>query len=187
MGSVISTLAILAVAVYFGYRVGSRRAARRTGSARSGTMRYRAGWNFCIVGSLGLLVAIGSWIYLLHFAHAAIHTTATVVEMREQTDNDGNIFYAPTFRFRDSAGVQHTVSSAVGESPPAYHVGDKVPVLYIRSDPQDARIDSFGQVWALPILAAIGGSIFLLIGLIVLFLPKIIGRRGGQAPQAPAA
>ncbi len=187
MSKVIAVLVILAAVIYFGFRVGIWWAARRTGSAPSGALRRRGGWNLCIVGCLSLLVSLGSWIYLLHFTHVAIHTSSTVVEMRKQTDNDGNIFYAPTFRFRDSVGVQHTVSSAVGESPPAYHVGDKVPVLYIRSDPQDARIDSFWQVWALPILAAIGGGIFLLIGLIMIYWPKFTGSLRGQTPQAPAA
>jgi Protein of unknown function (DUF3592) len=176
MSTAISVLVLLAVAIYFGFRVGFWRAWRQAGSATSGTKRHRAGWLFCVVGSLSLLVALGSWIYLSHFIHVAMHATGIVIEMREHTADNGDISYAPTFRFRDAAGVQHTVSSAVSESPPAYHVGDKVPVLYISSDPQSARIDSFWQIWALPILTAIGGGIFLLIGLIVVSWPKIVGR-----------
>jgi Protein of unknown function (DUF3592) len=187
MNKVIPVLVILAVLVYSGFRVGTWWAARRTGNVPSGTLRHRAGWNLCIVGSLSLLVSVGSWIYFLHFTHVAIRTSGTVVEMRKQTDNNGNIFYAPTFRFQDSAGVQHTISSAVGESPPAYHVGDKVSVLYIGSDPQAARIDSFWQIWALPILAAIGSGIFLSVGVILIYWPKITGSLRGQMPQAPAA
>ncbi|HXC35501.1 MAG TPA: DUF3592 domain-containing protein [Candidatus Acidoferrales bacterium] len=173
MNRIIPILVILAVVFYLGSRIGFWRASRRTGSATSGVIWYRGGLFSCVIGGLSLLVAVGSWIHLLHFTHVAVHTTGVIIEMREHAGKNGSITYAPTFRFQDSKGLEHTVSSTVSESPPAYNIGDNVPILYISSEPQSARIDRFLQLWALPILTAIGGSFFLLVGLIVICLPKL--------------
>jgi hypothetical protein len=79
------------------------------------------------------------------------------------------------------------VSSAFFQSPPEFHTGDVVPMLYLRDDPQVAHIDSFWQLWGLPSLAGIGGNFALLVGLVAIYWSKIIGRLRGRAVQAPAA
>jgi hypothetical protein len=48
--------------------------------------------------------------------------------------------------------------------PPAYHVGETVNVLYLESDPYDARIESFTSLWLLPMIFGGIGAIFPAVG-----------------------
>jgi hypothetical protein len=137
------------------------------------------------MGCAVLVGALATALHTCHFTRIAQRTRGTVIEMRQQTDKDsGSVSYAPTFRFPDAAGAQHTVSSSFYSSPPEFHVGDSVAVLYRSDDPQTARIDSYWQVWGLPSLLGIIGSIELPVGLIVLFWLKITGRFRRESPHA---
>ena len=190
MGIIILVVVVLTAGISIGFMIGFSRAMREAASKIYGRRHTFIvfGRLATILGSLSLLVAFGSWIYTVHFTHIAVRTSGTVIKMQQQTDKDtGSVSYAPTFRFQDATGVQHTVSSGFYESPPEFHVGDAVTVLYLRDAPQTASIDSFWQVWGLPSLAGLGGSFALAIGLIVLLWPKITARFRGQPVQAPVA
>jgi hypothetical protein len=190
MGIFILVVVVLIAGISIGFMIGFSRAMREAAIKIYGRRHSFVvfGRLATILGSLSLLVAFGSWIYTLHFTHVAAHTSGMVIEMQQQTDKDtGSVSYAPTFRFQDAAGVQHTVSSGFFQSPPEFHVGDAVSVLYLSDAPQTARIDSFWQVWGLPSLAGLLGSFTLFVGLIVTFWPNIIGLFRGRSVHAPAA
>jgi hypothetical protein len=185
VGIVILIFTVLVAGISFGFMLGFSRAMREAAShlhtAGSHPMipKIMIGAG-CAVLVVALVTALHTW----HFTRVAQRTSGTVTEMRQQTDKDsGSISYSPTFRFQDAAGVQHTVSSSFYSSPPEFHVGDSVTVLYRSDDPQTARIDSYWQVWGLPSLLGIIGSGELPIGLVVLFWPKITGRFRKQTPQ----
>ena len=129
----------------------------------SSTRHPIVGWVIAVLGGLGLLAAFGLWIYTLHFTHAALHTSGKVIEMRESSSKGGRT-YAPKFRFRDAAGIERVAASNVYQSRGAFHVGDTVPVLYLRDSPEEARIDSFQQVWGAPTMVGQISFVALLIG-----------------------
>ncbi|MBI1177768.1 DUF3592 domain-containing protein [bacterium] len=188
MGTIILIIVLLIAGINIGFIIGFSRAMREAASKMCGARKPVAGRVVAIIGSLGLLVSFGSWIYTIHFTHVAARTNGTVIEMQQQTDKEnGSIGYAPTFRFQDAAGNQHTVSSGFFQSPPEFHVGDIVPVLYLSDSPQTARIDTFWQVWGLPSLAGILGSAALSVGVVILLWPKMIAKLGRESANALAA
>jgi hypothetical protein len=71
--------------------------------------------------------------------------------------------YEPVVRFRYGP-QQIQFSDSVASSPPAYHVGETVSVLYLESNPYNARIDSFLSLWLLPLIFGGIGAIFLAVG-----------------------
>ena len=173
---VILVITVLTMGIGIGFMIGFSRSMREAAVKVHGIKNPVGGWVAITLGSLGLLFALGSWIYLLHFTHVAVHSSGTVVEMQQQTDKDGTISYSPTFRFRDEVGAEQTVSSSLYASPPEFHIGDTVTVLYSHGNPQSARIDSFWQLWGLPSLAGFAGSVTFLVGLIMISWRKIICR-----------
>jgi hypothetical protein len=48
-------------------------------------------------------------------------------------------------------------------------VGETVNVLYLESDPHDAKIDSFTSLWFLPMVFGGTGAIFLAVGVGMMF------------------
>jgi hypothetical protein len=121
--------------------------------------------------AMSLWTGIHSW----RLIHHGGRTTGSIVEMHRGDRESDNLSAAPRFRFRDAAGLEHTVLSNFYHYPPAHRVGDSVKVVYDRSDPENARIDSFAYLWFAPVFTAGFGALFLPIGLL-LFYARI--RRG---------
>ena len=119
------------------------------------------------------------------FINEAEQTTGTVVALSEKHDTERNsITYAPVFTFTTEHGQTQSVTSSVATSPPGFAVGDKVRVLYRRSDPAEAKIDSFWQLWFWPVFLSGFGSVELLVGTILLYTARRKLRK--QAAPLPA-
>ena len=171
----------LAVGIYLGFLLGFSRAMQKAAvkiqrTPRSGVAK--------IVVGLGCAVLLGALISLVHtwrFTRVAQRAVGEVVAMRGTTDTEnGGISYAPTFRFQDAGGSQHTVSSTLYSSPPEFQLGDRVQVLYRSDDPGVARIDSYWQVWGLASVLGILGAVTSVGGLAVLNWPCVLVRFRGQ-------
>ena len=97
--------------------------------------------------------------------------------MRQHKDGAG---YAPTFAFRDAVGTEHLVVTSVYSSPPEHRVGDSVGVLYLATDPKNARLEGFSYLWGLPTATGVIGAFNLLVGLGLLLWPRIAPQFGKQ-------
>jgi len=187
MAIAILIVVVLVAGIFIGFMIGFSRAMREAASRVQAPIYPVIGKIMIILGFVVLFIAVAATLHTWHFTRIAKRATGTVVEMLQQTDKDsGSVSYAPTFRFQDATGTQHTVTSSLYSSPPEFHVGDNVAVLYRSDDPQTARIDSRMQVWGLPIVLVILGSIELPIGFVFLFWPKIKTRFTGRTDLAPA-
>jgi len=146
--------------------------------------QWRKRGTICIaIGGLFLLVGLAASVYMWHFTRMALHTSGTVVDLLQRKDKDGDVTYAPTFIFKDKNGGQHTVTSSTSESPPEFHIGDNVQVLYLGNDPQTARIDTFGETWELPSAAGICGGVVFVVGWVLFWWPRIFRSFKGQQPN----
>ena len=187
MGTVILIFVVLLAGIFIGFMIGFSRAMREAASRIQPPRDLVVGKIMIVLGFAVLFIALGTTVHTWHFTRIAKRTTGTVIEMLPATDKDsGSVSYAPTFQFQDATGAQHTVSSSLYSSPPVFHVGDSVAVLYRSDDPQTARIDSRMQLWGLSILLALIGSLELPIGFVVLFWPKIKARFTGRTALASA-
>jgi hypothetical protein len=167
---------VFAAGATAGFMFGFSRAMREVASKMQSTSKPIAGWLFISTGSLAFGATLISFLYMWQFTRVAELATGVVIEMHESTDKDGNTIYAPTFRFEDASGGQHVVSSRVYSSPKQFNVGQNVRVLYRTSEPQNARIDSYWQLWGLPTVFGILGGVLLPIGFIALYWHKIRSR-----------
>jgi hypothetical protein len=64
----------------------------------------------------------------------------------------------------DVAGQTHQIKGHVSTSPPAHRVGDTVRVVYPADSPQSGRIDSFVEMWLLPLVFGAIGAVLGLAG-----------------------
>jgi hypothetical protein len=136
------------------------------------------------LAAAGVFMLLGSLVVYEHtasFVHRATRTQGTVTALvRHQSVNYSNTngsignrstirySYQPVVQFQ--YGSQHIqFSDSVASNPPAYHVGETVNVLYLESDPYEARIDSFTSLWFLPMLFGGMGAIFLAVGTGMIF------------------
>jgi hypothetical protein len=127
----------------------------------------RSGGNGCLwIGLNGMFLiflVIGGWYgwrswNLVRFGGIV---TGTVVRVDFDSDEDGDS-YAPIVHYAvDGRSYEMTGTYT---NPPAYDVGDQVQLRYDQDDPSIARIDSFWDLWLLPLIfipmAALVGGIF---------------------------
>lgn len=74
-------------------------------------------------------------------------TTGRVIELSESTDGEGACcVYSPVFEYTVNSR-RYTFESLNASDPPAYRVGQEVEVIYNVDDPNDAAVNSFGELW----------------------------------------
>lgn len=161
------------------------------------------GWHPSVMHILKLLLKIGAWFMVAtaaivlmisfflyrrtqHFVQSASHAQGTVTQMVERAGHDSGTVYSPVYTFQDPEGKQHEIHSSGGNYPPAYKVGDTVPVLYQPDKPDNAKIDSFLEVWIFPAMFAGFGCIDLFVGLVLLVVVFIIQKAARRPPPIHA-
>jgi hypothetical protein len=129
-----------------------------------------------------LTLSVAFAVYTFIFIGTATRARGEVVKIEAHPDSEDNSgIYAPVLRFIASDGKAYTITSNISTSPPEFSVGQSVQVLYRQSDPEGARIATFGHLWLLPIVLAFIGIIHGLIGGACRRLERRFDRRNPQA------
>jgi Protein of unknown function (DUF3592) len=118
-----------------------------------------------LVLGLGLLL-LGYHFYTKTetFLRMADRASGYVVDLRENNSGDGSPTYAAVVEYRNNRGQNFKFVDSFSSSPPTYHTGQIVDVLYNREDPREAQIDRGllnHWVWA---LLSLLGVMFLMFG-----------------------
>jgi len=83
------------------------------------------------------------------------------------------VSYAPYIKFKTGTGEEVTFLSNIGYGKNfAFHSGDKVPVLYLSSDPASAKVNSLLEMFALPLVLFVFGGIFWIVSIVVQYLAE---------------
>lgn len=112
-----------------------------------------------LAGLVSLSVAGAHYLRDRAFALRAVRTEAVVVALSNQWSRDGNSVSA-VLDF-EAGGWPVRVSSRISTDPPAYVVGQRVPIVYDPANPEGAVIDSWKERYLVPIVGAGLGLLFL--------------------------
>ncbi|MGD0732653.1 MAG: DUF3592 domain-containing protein [Terracidiphilus sp.] len=110
---------------------------------RKGVLRFLRWW--LLVGGLSA-IAVGACVaaFTCVFLLRSVAAKGTIVRLEPVPDEEnGAINYAPVFSFTSEDGKIHTIRSGVASNPPGFEEGEAVRVLYVKSNPEGAKIDSF--------------------------------------------
>ena len=117
------------------------------------------------VGPCFLLIALGFGIHTELFIRHAAKADGIVIQLTSVQGEDQSVTYVPTFEFKSTNGAVHSVTSNSGSNPAGFTLGETVPVLYKTTNPANAVIASFWQLWAFTFAFGIGGIVALAVGL----------------------
>ena len=112
------------------------------------------------------------------FARTAERTEGTVVDVeyslssRSSSGSRSRVAYPYVTYVSPADGREYTFRDSVGSNPPAYAVGERVPVLYAPARPGDARIDSWANRYLGPSISGGLGVVFTAIGSVLLILHR---------------
>jgi hypothetical protein len=103
-------------------------------------------------------------------------TAIGVVVALDESSSDGSPVYSPVIEFTAN-GKTYSFEGGNASNPPAYHLGQKVKVLYDQSAPEKARVNSFFELWLFPLIIIPIMVLTILIINIVYFIAILRGRR----------
>jgi len=83
-----------------------------------------------------------------------------VVDLRESDSTDASTTYAAVVEFIDERRQKRKFVDSFSSSPPSYHTGQTVGVLYNRENPGEAQIDRGRMNYWLPFLFGSLGTLF---------------------------
>ena len=106
------------------------------------------------------------------FLTQAHHTSGTVtsIDTETKTSRSGiQSVYYPIVEFDTDDGQHVRFVGSTGSNPSSFNEGDAVDIVYNPVQPNDAKINSFTQLWFGPMVSGlIGGLFFLLFGTLLL-------------------
>ncbi|MFD1602275.1 DUF3592 domain-containing protein [Flavobacterium artemisiae] len=127
---------------------------------------------FLIIG----LALLGGAFYLYQnkqaFLDKAVKVQGTVTDLIASR-SDKSTTYRPVVSYTTKDGKQIEFTSSVGSNPPSYHEGETVEIFYDPADPYDADINGFVSLWLAPLILGIIGTIFFLIGFLIILFGKM--------------
>ena len=87
----------------------------------------------------------------------------------------------PGRRVQSRGGRTYTFTGGNSSDPPAYETGERVSLVCDRADPARARIDSWWELWLMPVV--LGGAAAA-VALVVNGLAVVSVMRGGKPRRA---
>jgi uncharacterized protein DUF3592 len=121
------------------------------------------------LGALLLFISLVLWNKTRLFVAHATTAQGVVTDLVTVRDKDGGSdTYKPEVKFSTEEGKEITFTSSFSSRPPAYDVGESVPVLYLPRQPHEARIKGFGSLWSGCLILAGLGATFSLAGYSIL-------------------
>src|SRR6266542_2013732 len=108
----------------------------------------------------GLLLRLALYLYRRQkrFLRRAVEVTGVVVAFRAGSSGEGGTMQHPVVKFRTKGGEVVEFASPYGQNPPAYRVGQRVPVLYDPGRPAAAALRSFASLWLGCLVAGLLGA-----------------------------
>jgi hypothetical protein len=143
-------------------------------------------WLILIPGTVLLIVGIGFGISTRVFITHSISANGKVIRLDEKTNSDGKVGYSPVFTYINADGNSYTIYSDTSSNPPGFVEGESVRVLYSKDDPASARIDSFLQLWLMPVVFCSIGGVFALSGTLFLFFTRKQAKNASSDLAMPA-
>jgi hypothetical protein len=127
------------------------------------------GFIFAGIGSIFLIVGIIITLNTRSFVAKSVTTQGTVIDLIRRTSGSSrSSVYYPMIQFTTSSGDRIIFEANSGSSQPAFKKDQQVEVLYNPQQPNSAVINSWAELWLLPVICTAMGSLFVLIGGIAL-------------------
>lgn len=145
-------------------------------------------WLFTAVFLLVGLGMLGGAVYSLvttwRFIGGAIAADGVVIALESRSSSDGDYTYHPRVAFETEDRRRIEFTGDTGSRPAAFDIGEPVRVLFDPARPETARIDSFFQLWLLPLILGGLGTVFSGFGLAATL--SAVRDSAGRAGKRPA-
>lgn len=131
------------------------------------------GFGACLLAGAAFAYSSSSRSYA-SATESATGTVTGLIEGRNRKIGEPPSF-APVVRF-EVGGESREIQSSIYTRPSSYRVGDPVRIIYPPGKPEEARIDSWTEVWLVPLILGGVGSGFAFVGAVLAYANAKLGR-----------
>lgn len=133
-------------------------------------VRLLFGVTFFLLGPCALAWALISAYRTHAFLQRSVTAQATIVRLNAvRSLRHRTVSYEPVFTFTADDGRSYTIASNFATSPPAFKVGEHATAHYEKGHPEQARLNSFAQLWIFDVIDGAVGALFTLLFICVIF------------------
>lgn len=125
-----------------------------------------------IISVASLLIGVGILIAdifvikgTISFISGSEKAKGEVISLIKSRSSDDITIFSPEVSFTDATGKKIIFLSKISKNVFKYDIGEKVEVLYSKHNSQNAKINTFFQLWFDVIILSVVGMFFFLIGL----------------------
>jgi hypothetical protein len=138
-----------------------------------------------LIGSIFALTSVillGAGVYTYNqtkkFLENSMMAQGVVVGLASQSSSRGpGQTHCPIIRFQTHQGETITARGSLCSSPPSYKKGEKVTVRYDPKDPPNISIDSFFELWFLPLILSGIGAVMGAVGVPMILVSLFSARK----------
>ena len=121
---------------------------------------------FLAIGIGALSLAVYSYANTRQLVAQGEHARGVVVALSRSRS-----VYSPVVAFKTADGTEVEFVGQIGTSSPRFLKGQSLDVIYRRENPRDVKINTFMDLWGLPLFVIPLGTIFSVIGFAFIFIP----------------
>ena len=97
-------------------------------------------------------------------------TLGKIVGIEEERQRNRGSMYSPVIKYKSVAGDEYVYSSTTKTGYTSYKIGQEIELIYDKNNPQNARANSFLDIWLLTIILGVGGWVSTIGGIILLLV-----------------
>lgn len=124
---------------------------------------------FALIGAIIFIVALFVIKSELNVVRNGIETTGIVVDQSVSKSSNGSYLYHPIIQFSTEDNREITFRSPEGRSQSRFHLGERINVIYLPTEPHRATINNFLGLYGAGTILSIFGLVFASTGLIPLY------------------
>ncbi len=95
-------------------------------------------------------------------------TLGKIVGIEEERRRNSGDMYSPVIKYKSISGDEYVYHSSTKTGYTSYKIGQEIELIYDKNNPQNARVNSFLDIWFLTIIMGVGGWASTIGGIVLL-------------------
>ena len=122
-----------------------------------------------VVGIPFAIVSVFEFKNTLNLLSNSRKTFGRIIDIEEEKRRNGGYMYSPVIKYKSVTGDEYIYDSNTKTGYTSYKIGQEIELIYDKNNPQNARVNSFLDIWFLTIIMGVGGWASTIGGTILLF------------------
>lgn len=123
-----------------------------------------------VVGIPFAIISVFEFKNTLNLLSNSHKTLGRIIDIEEEKRRNGGYMYSPVIKYKSVTGDEYIYDSNTKTGYTSYKIGQEIELIYDKNNPQNARVNSFLDIWFLTIIMGVGGWASTIGGIVLLLV-----------------